>query len=96
MYGLRVIIPLAEQYDYYHGGIATFLRWRNLAASSSKDYAPFYDLNSNVYNDFELYITRLLTHRSNITGVSMRRTVPLISALTMAADDGRGPCCHGV
>ncbi|ORY91788.1 glycoside hydrolase superfamily [Leucosporidium creatinivorum] len=70
-HGLRLIVPLTDQYDYYHGGIPTFLRWRNLSASSPADYGPFYDLNSNVYSDFKTYISTLLTHRSNITGLTM-------------------------
>jgi mannan endo-1,4-beta-mannosidase len=26
-YGLRVVLPLTDNYDYYHGGKYTFLRW---------------------------------------------------------------------
>ncbi|BGP31026.1 hypothetical protein JCM10296v2_002790 [Rhodotorula toruloides] len=63
-YGLRLILPLTDQYDYYHGGIPTFLRWRNL---SSTDYTPFYDLSSPVFADFELYIRTLLNHTSPYT-----------------------------
>ncbi|KAK4701098.1 mannan endo-1,4-beta-mannosidase, partial [Phenoliferia sp. Uapishka_3] len=75
-YGLRLIIPVTDQYDYYvssqyHGGIPTFLRFRNLSASSPSDYGPFYDLSSDVYSDFKNYITTLLTHRSNITGLTL-------------------------
>lgn len=29
-YGLRVILPLTDDYDYYHGGKYTFLRWLGL------------------------------------------------------------------
>lgn len=78
-YGLHLIIPLAEHYDYYHGGIPTFLRWRNLSASSPSDYGPFYDLSSNVYSDFVQYVTHLLTHKSNITGLTMAQD-PVVMA----------------
>ncbi|SCV70921.1 BQ2448_3683 [Microbotryum intermedium] len=72
IYGLRLIIPLIDQYDYYHGGIPTFLRWRNLSATNPKaDFAPFYDTTSQVYSDFALYVTTLLSHRSNLTNLTM-------------------------
>ncbi|GJN89919.1 hypothetical protein Rhopal_002908-T1 [Rhodotorula paludigena] len=67
-YGLRVILPLTDQYDYYHGGIPTFLRWRNL---SSTDFSPFYDLSSPVYSDFTLYIRTLLNHTSPYTNLTL-------------------------
>lgn len=67
-YGLRLIVPLTDSYDYYHGGIPTFLRWRNLSAT---DFAPFYDLTSDVHADFKTYISNVLTHRSNLTGLTM-------------------------
>lgn len=60
------LIPLHTQ----HGGIPTFLRFRNLSASSPAVYAPFYDVNGTVFGDFKLYIETLLLHKSNITGVS--------------------------
>ncbi|KAK4056494.1 hypothetical protein OIO90_002341 [Microbotryomycetes sp. JL221] len=71
MYGIRLIVPLTDQYDYYHGGIYTFLRWRNLPADSPDDFGPFYDLESEVYSDFIDFVTTLITRPSNITGLSM-------------------------
>lgn len=59
--------PRAE-YDYYHGGIPTFLRFRNLTASN---HGPFYDLSSPVHSDFLTYITTLLSHKSPYTGLAM-------------------------
>ncbi|KAK4055790.1 hypothetical protein OIV83_000337 [Microbotryomycetes sp. JL201] len=73
-YGLRLIIPLTDQYDYYHGkfgGIPTFLRWRGLPADSPDDYGPFYDLESDVYKDFVDFVTTLVTRPSNLTGLTM-------------------------
>ncbi|KPV77313.1 glycoside hydrolase family 5 protein [Rhodotorula graminis WP1] len=67
-YGLRLVIPLTDQYDYYHGGIPTFLRWRNL---SSTDFSPFYDLNSPTCGDFALYVRTLLNHTSPYTNLTM-------------------------
>lgn len=69
-YGIRLIIPLVDAYDYYHGGIYTFLRWHNLSASSSSDFGPFWDTSSAVYTSFTNYVGTVLNHTSNYTGVS--------------------------
>ncbi|GAA5863400.1 hypothetical protein JCM3774_005279 [Rhodotorula dairenensis] len=67
-YGIRLVVPLTDQYDYYHGGIPTFLRWRNLSAT---DFSPFYDLSSEVYADFELYVRTLMNHTSPYTNLTL-------------------------
>ncbi|KAI5474838.1 glycoside hydrolase family 65 protein [Pseudohyphozyma bogoriensis] len=67
-YGMRLILPLTDQYDYYHGGIPTFLRFHNL---SDTNFDPFYDLTSDVYSTFKSYISTLITHRSTITNLTM-------------------------
>ncbi|GAA5988757.1 hypothetical protein JCM11641_006529 [Rhodosporidiobolus odoratus] len=67
-YNLRLILPLTDQYDYYHGGIPTMLRWRNL---SDTDFSPFYDTRSEVYSDFERYVKELLGHVSAYTNLSL-------------------------
>lgn len=68
-YGLRLILPLTDQYDYYHGGIFTFLRMRGLNARSSSDFGAFYDTKGVVFGDFKNYVEMLIGHRSNLTGV---------------------------
>ncbi|BGO90558.1 hypothetical protein NBRC10512_005277 [Rhodotorula toruloides] len=83
-YGLRLILPLTDQYDYYHGGIPTFLRWRNL---SSTDYSPFYDLSSPVFADFELYIRTLLNHTSPYTNLTLAQD-PTILAFELGNELG--------
>ncbi|GAA94791.1 glycoside hydrolase family 5 protein [Mixia osmundae IAM 14324] len=67
-YGLKVIIPLIDQYDYYHGGLPTFLRWRNLPSSKT---SAFFDTSSLVFTDFKDYITYLLNHKSTYTNLTM-------------------------
>jgi endo-1,4-beta-mannosidase len=53
----------------YHGGIPSFLRFRNLSASN---HAPFYDLDQPVYSDFADYISGLLNHTSTISGLALK------------------------
>jgi hypothetical protein len=61
-------MPPVSTDNYYHGGIPTFLRWRNLSAA---DFSPFYDLTSPVYSDFTTYIRQLLGHVSPYMNVSL-------------------------
>ncbi|GAA5906888.1 hypothetical protein JCM6882_006857 [Rhodosporidiobolus microsporus] len=75
-YNLRLILPLTDQYDYYHGGIKTFLRWRNL---SDSDFSRFYDTANEVYSDFVTYVRTLLGHISPYTNLSLS-TDPTILA----------------
>jgi len=66
-WGIRLIIPLVDNYDYYHGGIATFLGWRNL---SSSDKNQFYN-NQEVVQDFKTYIGTILSRTNTYTNVSL-------------------------
>ncbi|CAH7685360.1 glycoside hydrolase superfamily [Phakopsora pachyrhizi] len=68
-YGLKLIIPLTDQYDYYHGGYKTFLRWRNLSDSSE---SVFYDTKSVVHQDFLSYISVLLNYINPYTNLAIK------------------------
>lgn len=57
-YGLRVIIPFSDEYDYYHGGKYTFLRWTN---TSSEDRGAMFYTNPTVMLAFKRYINRIIT-----------------------------------
>jgi len=79
LYGIRLLVPLTDNYDYYHGGKFVFLRWRNIAASNNdltaKDASGNYLVqqfftNSTVISDFKQYITYLLTHRNQYTNLT--------------------------
>ncbi|CAD6569290.1 MAG: hypothetical protein CYPHOPRED_003272 [Cyphobasidiales sp. Tagirdzhanova-0007] len=61
-YGLRVIIPLMDEYDYYTGGKFTFLQWLNV--SQSNDGAQFYT-NQTVLQKFSDYIYQIISHYNN-------------------------------
>lgn len=68
-YGLRLIIPLTDQYNYYHGGYTTFLKWRSIPES---DYRSFYDIQSDVFNDFLLYLETIFSHVNNYTKLAIK------------------------
>lgn len=78
-HGLRLMIPLTDQWGYYHGGKRTFTRWRgypddpgqNAASSSTQrlSEAHFYT-DPLVVADFRAYVTHLLNHVSR-TGIRL-------------------------
>ncbi|KAL7008705.1 hypothetical protein EMMF5_001967 [Cystobasidiomycetes sp. EMM_F5] len=59
--GLRVIIPLGDNWDYYHGGKYTFLRW--LGVSQDNYGAAFYT-DGNVINAFKTYMSVRILYAS--------------------------------
>ncbi|KAG0654464.1 hypothetical protein C6P46_001629 [Rhodotorula mucilaginosa] len=66
-YGLRLIVPLTDNYAYYHGGKYDFIGW---AGADTSDGSQFY-YNSNVIKIFKDYITVLLSHTNQYTGVKI-------------------------
>ncbi|KAG0151752.1 hypothetical protein CROQUDRAFT_86386 [Cronartium quercuum f. sp. fusiforme G11] len=67
LYGIRLIIPLTDEYDYYHGGHTTFLRWRDMGSNTS----AFYDTSSIVFQDFVTYLTTILNHTNPYTQIKL-------------------------
>ncbi|KAI1118892.1 glycoside hydrolase superfamily [Nemania sp. NC0429] len=67
-YGVRLLVPLVDNYDYYHGGKYNFLRWAgfNLTQttdSNNPEIQQFYT-NPKIVAAFKSYIKTLLTHRN--------------------------------
>ena len=63
--GIRLIIPLTDDHNYYHGGLHTFAAWRSVSDAS------FYT-NSTVIGDFKTYIGFLLNHVNSYTGIAYK------------------------
>ena len=72
-YPVRLIIPLIDNYHYYHGGELTFTNWRG-----SDNQEDFYT-NNIIINDFKGYISKLLNHVNKYTGVALKDE-PMIMA----------------
>jgi mannan endo-1,4-beta-mannosidase len=70
--GLRIIVPLIDNYDYYHGGKFVFLRWNgiNLTYPTTDPRVMEFYTNDTIINDFKDYIEYLLTHRNNYTNLT--------------------------
>jgi len=65
-HGLRLIIPLTDNYHFYHGGKHNFTDWRGIS-----DENQFY-VNQQVIADFEQYISTIFTHVNSYTGLAYR------------------------
>ncbi|GCE26125.1 hypothetical protein KDA_16090 [Dictyobacter alpinus] len=63
---LRLILPLTDNWKYFHGGKHNFTDWRGIS-----DENQFYT-NSTVIGDFEQYISTLLNHVNTYTGVAWK------------------------
>ncbi|WP_089155958.1 carbohydrate binding domain-containing protein [Micromonospora sp. NBS 11-29] len=63
--GLRLIVPLTDNWQYYHGGRYDFLRW--LGLSTADDGALFYT-DPAARAAFKQYVRTLLTHVNRYTG----------------------------
>jgi len=71
--GLRFIVPLTDNYRYYHGGKHDFTNWRGI-----QDENQFYT-NPQVITDFKAYIKELLGHMNAYSGIA-RKDDPTIMA----------------
>lgn len=81
--GLKMIIPLTDQWRYYHGGISTFTSWRgypndpntSVTAGSShteRDVELNFYTDPKVVGDFQTYIAHLLDHVNPYTGLAWK------------------------
>eukprot|EP01130_Rhizamoeba_saxonica_P015946 TRINITY_DN7272_c0_g1_i1.p1 TRINITY_DN7272_c0_g1~~TRINITY_DN7272_c0_g1_i1.p1 ORF type:complete len:416 (+),score=76.80 TRINITY_DN7272_c0_g1_i1:2-1249(+) len=64
-FNIKLVIPLTDNWHYYHGGKHDFTDWNNLTESL------FYT-NNKVISDFKHYITNLLNHKNKYTGLLLR------------------------
>lgn len=65
-HGIRLIIPLTDNWHYYHGGKHTFTDWEN--DTSEDDFFT----NPTVIADFKTYIAHVLNHVNQYTQVALK------------------------
>lgn len=70
---IYLVIPLVDNWHYYHGGKHTFTDWRKLNNENL-----FYT-NSTVISDFEQYIGVLLNHVNPYTGVAYKNDPTILA-----------------
>ncbi|KAI1357488.1 glycoside hydrolase superfamily [Xylaria arbuscula] len=74
IYGVRLLVPLVDNYDYFHGGKYNFLRWAgfNLTKdhdSTNPEIQQFYT-NTTIVSTFRDFIKTLLTHRNQYNNLT--------------------------
>ena len=65
LYNIKLVIPLIDGYDYYHGSYGEFCKTRGLPKNE------FWS-NQLVRNDFKQYINQWLHHKNKYTGVAFK------------------------
>jgi len=86
-YGLRLMIPLVDNFDYYHGGKYTWLRWTGHNLTRARDeknpqVQEFYNVSGNVWPEFKKYIHTLLTHVNPHTNLSYAQDATIFAIET--------------
>ncbi len=64
--GLRLIVPLTDNWSYYHGGRDDFLRWLGL---STDDHGSAFYTDPRAVAAYQSYVRQLLTHVNRFTGL---------------------------
>ena len=65
LYNIKLVIPLIDGYDYYHGSYGEFCKTRGLPKNE------FWS-NQVVRNDFKQYINEWLQHTNKYTGIQFK------------------------
>jgi hypothetical protein len=81
--GIRLILPLTDNYSYYHGGYHNFTDWRSLSSS-------VFWTNATVISDFEQFINVMLNRVNTYTGVAYKND-PTILAWETGNELGNPP-----
>jgi mannan endo-1,4-beta-mannosidase len=83
---MRVIIPLTDNWRYFHGGKHTFTTWRGL---SNED--EFYS-NPQVIQDYKNYISYIVNHVNQFTGTRYKYDPTILAWETgNELDNASGP-----
>ncbi len=86
MLGLRIVVPLTDQWRWYHGSLSTFTGWKgypnfgnptdnsvNAANSwSQRNSESHFYTDRAVINDFKWYVAHLVEHVNTYTGVAYK------------------------
>jgi hypothetical protein len=81
--GIHLILPLTDNYTYYHGGYHNFTDWRGVASSQ-------FWTNATVINDFKQFVATMLNRVNTYTGVAYKDD-PTIMAWETGNELGNPP-----
>ncbi len=72
-YNMKLIIPLVDNWRYYHGGKHTFTDWLGI----SNENMFYYD--STAISEFQLYVRTLLNHVNVYTGIAYKNDPSILA-----------------
>ncbi|KAG8734814.1 hypothetical protein FRC10_011398 [Ceratobasidium sp. 414] len=78
LYGIKLLIPLTDNYNWYHGGKYQFIQWAGIPFSGSgaditpPDVGAYFYNNTKIVDSFKTYITRHLNHVNQYTGIALK------------------------
>lgn len=101
VYGIKLMIPLTDNYNWYHGGKYQFIQWNGIPfQGTGADITPdgvgayFYNTTS-IVDSFKRYITHHLNHVNRYTGIKLKDDPTILGWETgnelSAARFGEGP-----
>ncbi|KZT56048.1 glycoside hydrolase family 5 protein [Calocera cornea HHB12733] len=78
IYGIKLQIPLVDNYNWYHGGKYQFIGWAGIpwsgtgAAITPPDVGAYFYNTSSIVDSFKAYITHHLNHVNQYTGIAYK------------------------
>ncbi|KZO91447.1 glycoside hydrolase family 5 protein [Calocera viscosa TUFC12733] len=78
IYGIKLLIPLVDNYNWYHGGKYQFIGWAGIpwsgtgAAITPPDVGAYFYNTSSIVDSFKAYITHHLNHVNQYTGIAYK------------------------
>ncbi|KZS94212.1 glycoside hydrolase [Sistotremastrum niveocremeum HHB9708] len=78
LYGIKLLIPLVDNYNWYHGGRYQFIGWHGIPFEGTGSNITPPDVGAYFYNttaivdSFKRYITQHLTHVNRYTGIALK------------------------
>ncbi|KAF8588241.1 glycoside hydrolase family 5 protein [Ramaria rubella] len=78
IYGLKLVIPLIDNYNYYHGGKYQFIEWNGIpfngtgANITPTDVGAYFYNTTKIVDSFKRYISQHLNHVNQFTGVALK------------------------
>ncbi|KAH8118194.1 glycoside hydrolase [Phellopilus nigrolimitatus] len=76
--GSCLLIPLVDNYNYYHGGKYQFIGWNGIAFNGTgdditpPDVGAFFYNTTTIVDSFKRYITQHLNHVNQYTGIALK------------------------
>lgn len=87
--GLKLIIPLTDNWNYYHGGLHDFLGWRsesqlegvkeNCVCNIDQHLQDIFFTNDAIISDFKSYISFVLNHVNPRTGLALKEDPTIVA-----------------